>query len=144
MRLKEAEDDGDGGGGMATALGILCFGVGKGARVFVGVVDGRPTPIPDPRPPMPGFGVFKEGDPRLEIREPVEGEESPMNRVGLPVAGVRLGEGPVGLVGSRPRLPLRLTPENESARGGQGFMGLTIERCRSRLNPWTSGRCHGI
>jgi len=114
VRLKEAEDDGDGGGGMATALGILCFGVGKGARGFVGVVDGRPTPMPDPRPPMPGLGVFKEGDPRLEITEPVEGEESPMNRVGLPGAGVRLAEGPVGLVGSRPRLPLRFIPDKMS------------------------------
>jgi hypothetical protein len=114
VRLKEVEGDGDGGGGMATALGILCFGVGKGARVFVGVVDGRPTPTPDPRPPMPGFGVFKEGDPKLEVIEPVEGEESPMNRVGLPVAGVRLGEGPVGLAGSRPRLPLRFTPDKMS------------------------------
>jgi hypothetical protein len=88
VRPKEATEAGDGGGGMATALGILGFGVGNGVRCFVGVVNERLTPMPDPRPPMPGFGVFREGDPRLEIIEPAEGEVSPVNRVGLPAAGV--------------------------------------------------------
>ena len=111
VRVKVA---GDGGGGMATALGTLCFGVSKGVRVFVGVVDGRPTPMPEPRPPVPGFGVFREDDPRFEIIELVEGEIGPLNRVGLPVKGVRLPDCPVGLVGSRPRLPLRLIPEGIS------------------------------
>ena len=109
MRVKEEAEAGGGGGGIATALGTLCFGVGKGARLFVGVVDGRPTPTPEPRPPVPDFGVFK-GDPRFEIKEPVEGEIGPLNRVGLPVTGVRLPDCPVGLVGSRPRLLLRFVP----------------------------------
>jgi len=145
VRLKEAEDGGDGGGGMATALGILCFGVGKGARLFVGVVDGRPTPMPDPRPPMPDFGVFKE--PRLEIIEPVEGEESPMNRVGLPVAGVRLGEGPVGLVGSRPRLPFRFIPDKISHRvaekdsGDLPLKGVVAVLIRGRAEGVTASDC---
>ena len=142
MRLKEPEDAGDGGGGMATALGILCFGVGKGARLFVGVVDGRPTPMPDPRPPMPGFGVFKEGDPRLKVIEPVEGEERPMNRVGLPVAGVRLPEGPVGLVGSRPRLPVRFIPDKMSNRVvGRGFMDVPLKGVVTVL---IRGRAEGV
>jgi hypothetical protein len=109
VRVKEAEVGG-GGGGMATALGILCFGVSKGVRLFVGVVDGRPTPTPEPRPTLPDLGVFK-GDPRFEIIEPVEGGMGPLNRVGLPVAGVRLPEYPVGLVVSRPRLLLRFVPD---------------------------------
>jgi hypothetical protein len=116
VRPKEAAEAGDGGGGIATALGILCFGVGMGVRLFVGVVDRRPTPMPEPRPPTPGFGVFRAGDPRLEIVEPAEGEISPVNRVGLPAAGVRLADGPVGLVGSRARLPLRLIPDRMSHR----------------------------
>jgi hypothetical protein len=69
--------------------------------------------MPEPRPPTPGFGVFRTGDPRLEIVEPA-GEISPVNRVGLPAAGVRLADGPVGLVGSRAPLPLRLIPDRMS------------------------------
>lgn len=107
--MKEEAGAGGGGGGMATALGILCFGVSKGVRLFVGVVDGRPTPTPEPRPPVPDLGVFK-GDPRFEITEPVEGETSPLKRVGLPVTGARLLDWPVGLVGSMPRLLLRFVP----------------------------------
>ncbi len=107
MRVKEEAEGGGGGGGMATALGILCLGVGNGVRLFVGVVDGRPTPTPETRPPVPGFGVFRD-DPRIEVIEPVEGEIGPLNRVGLPVTGVRLPDCPVGLVGSRSRLLLRL------------------------------------
>jgi hypothetical protein len=84
-----------------------------GVRLFVGVVDGRPTPMPEPRPPTPGFGVFREGDPRLEIMEPA-GEIIPVNRVGLPAPGVRLANGPVGLVDSRPPLPLRFIPDRIS------------------------------
>lgn len=72
--------------------------------------------MPEPRPPTPGFGVFRAGDPRLEIVEPAEGEISPVNRVGLPAAGVRLADGPVGLVGSRAPLPLRLIPDRMSHR----------------------------
>jgi hypothetical protein len=53
-------------------------------RLFVGVVDGRPTPTPEPRLAAPGLGVFREGDPRFEMVEPAEGEISPLNRVGLP------------------------------------------------------------
>lgn len=151
VRLKEPEDAGEAGGGMATALGILCFDVGKGARLFVGVVDGRPTPMPDPRPPMPGFGVFKEGDPRLKVIELVEGEESPMNRVGLPVAGVRLPEGPVGLVGSRARLPLRFIPDKMSHRmagRGSGYLplkGVVTVLIRGRAEGVTaSGRTRDV
>ena len=87
---------------MAIALGSLCFGVSKDARLLVGVVEGRPTPTPEPRPAMPGFGVFKEGDPIVEIAEPVGRE----NLVGLAVADVRLG-----LAGSRVRLPFRFNPK---------------------------------
>jgi len=113
VRVKEA---GEGGGGMATELGTLCFGVSKGVRLFVGVVDGKPTPMPEPRPPVPGFGVFREDGPRFETIEPVEGEIGPLNRVGLPVTGVRLPDCQVGLVGSRPRLPLRFIPDRMSYR----------------------------
>jgi hypothetical protein len=113
VRVKEVADAGDDGGGMATALGTLCFGVSKGARVFVGVVDGKPTPMPEPRPPVPGFGVF---GPRFAMIEPVEGEIGPLNRVGLSVTDVRLPDCPVGLVGSRPRLPLRFIPNRMSYR----------------------------
>ena len=93
---------------MAIALGTLCFGVSKDVRLFVGVVDGRPTPTPEPRPPMPGFGVFKEGDPIFEIAEPVGREMGPLNLVGLAVADVRLG-----LAGSRVRLPFRFNPNRK-------------------------------
>jgi hypothetical protein len=47
---------------------------------------------------MPGFGVFKEGDPIFTVAEP-------LNLVGLAVADVRLG-----LAGSRVRLPFRFNP----------------------------------
>lgn len=91
---------------MAIALGILCFGVRNDVRLFVGVVDGRPTPTPEPRPPMPGFGVLKVGDPIFEIAEP-----GPLNLVGLAVADVRLG-----LAGSSVRLPFRFNPNRNEAR----------------------------
>lgn len=138
MRVKEAAETGDCGGGMATALGTLCFGVSKGVRLFVGVVDGRPTPMPEPRPPLPGFGVFREDDPRFEIIWPVEGEVCPLNRVGLPVTGVRLPNCLVGLVGSRPRLPLRLIPDRMSYRvaekhsGGLPFNDVAVVLIRGR------------
>lgn len=90
---------------MAIALGNLCFGVSKDVRPFVGVVEGRPMPTPEPRPPMPGLGVFREGDPIFEIPVPVGRELGPLNLVGLAVADVRLG-----LEGSRVRLPFRFNP----------------------------------
>lgn len=71
-RPKEAADAGDGGGGITTALGNLGFGVND-VRLFVGVVDERPTPIPEPRPPMPGFGVLREGEPVVENVRPIGG-----------------------------------------------------------------------
>jgi hypothetical protein len=76
VRPKEAADAGDGGGGMATALGILCFGVSRAVRLFVGVVDWRPTPMPEPRPPIPGFGVLREGETVVGTVGPVVGEIS--------------------------------------------------------------------
>jgi hypothetical protein len=100
VRTKEAAEAGDGGGGMETALGILCFGVSKGVRLFVGVVDCRPTPMPELRPPMPGFGVLREGEPVVGNVGPVS-EMSSLYRVGLPAAGYRVADGLVGLVGSR-------------------------------------------
>lgn len=54
---------------------------------------------------MPGFGVFKERDPMLEIAAPVVRGVVPLNLVGLAAAEVRLG-----LAGSRVRLPLRFNP----------------------------------
>jgi hypothetical protein len=101
VRPKEAADAGDGGGGMETALGILCFGVSKGVRLFVGVVDWRPTPMPELRPPMPGFGVLREGERVVGNVGPVRGEMSSLYRVGLPAAGDRVADCLVGLVGSR-------------------------------------------
>jgi hypothetical protein len=135
---------GDGGGGIATALGTRCFGVSKGVRLFVGVVDGRPTPMPEPRPPVPGFGVFREDGPRFEIIEPVKGEIGLLNRVGLPVTGVRLPDCPVGLVGSRPRLPVRFIPNRMSYRnverhsGGIPFKDVAVVLIRGRAEGVTA------
>lgn len=141
VKVEAAAAAGDGGGGIATALGTRCFGVSRGVRLLVGVVDGRPTPMPEPRPPVPGFGVFREYGPRFE---PVKGETGLLNRVGLPVAGVRLPDCPVGLVGSRPRLPVRFIPNRMSYRNvvrhsrGIPFMDVVVVLVRGRAEGVTA------
>lgn len=57
--------------------------------------------MPEPRPPIPGFGVLREGETVVGTVGPVVGEISGLNRVGLPAPGVPLADCLVGLVGSK-------------------------------------------